>query len=253
MHHTVRVNWIGAVAVLVAGVGMSVIASTTLAARAFRARIAQIERADQQVTVKGYARAPVRSDTATWTMSVTGRGATLSEAFGDIRSASGRLEAYLVDQGFEPGAVASSAISTTEIRKRDDKGRETLGVLGYVLSRTYTVATGDVERVARAAAGVTELLADDVPVVSGTPEYTVSGLPDVKIDIVGRASADARARAEEIASRAGARLAEVRTAYQGVMQVTAPNSTQVSGYGIYDTATIDKEASIVMTVTFGLE
>lgn len=253
MHHTVRVNWIGAVAVLVAGVGLSVIASTTLAARAFRARVAQIERADQEVTVKGYARAPVRSDTATWTMSVSGRGETLAGAFADIRSASDRLEAFLVDQGFGPGAVVASAITTSELRERDSKGRETLGVLGYVLRQTYTVSTGDVERVARAASGVTELLADDVPVVSGAPEYTVSGLPDVKIDIVGRASADARARAEEIATRAGSRLAEVRTARQGVMQVTAPNSTSVSGYGIYDTSTIDKEASIVMTVTFGLE
>jgi hypothetical protein len=37
-----------------------------------------------------------------------------------------------------------------------------------------------------------------------------------------------------------------------VIQITRPHSTQVSSYGIYDTSTIDKEISVVVTVTFAV-
>ena len=38
----------------------------------------------------------------------------------------------------------------------------------------------------------------------------------------------------------------------GVLQITRPNSTDVSSYGIYDTSTIEKDVSVVVTTTFGL-
>ena len=38
-----------------------------------------------------------------------------------------------------------------------------------------------------------------------------------------------------------------------VLQVTQPFSTDVSNYGVYDTATIEKDVSAVVTVTFGID
>lgn len=253
MEHTVRVNWVGAVATLAVGVGVSVLLSTSMAARAYRARVDQIERADQSVTVKGTARAPLRADTALWNIQVSGRGPELRDAFGVLDTGVEKTVAFLTAQGFSPGHIHLSPIDTEEHPVYDDKGRTTMGVQGYTMTRTVMVSTGEVERVARAASAVTELLEEGVSVISRRPEFTASGLNEVKVDIIGRAAADARARAEEIAAKSGARVAEVRTAHQGVLQVTTPGSTEVSGYGIYDTSTIEKEASIVMTVTFGLD
>lgn len=253
MEHTVRVNWIGAVATLALGVGISVVASTTLATRAYRARVTQLERADQSVTVKGSARAALRADTAVWSIQVSGRGPGLTDAFATLESGVAETIAFLQGQGFTPDALTLSPIHTSEHPVYDARGRATMNIEGYTLTRTVTVSTGEVDRVARAASAVTELLRQGISVISRPPEFTSSQLAGVKVDIIGRASADARARAEEVAARTGARVAEVRTASQGVMQVTTPNSTEVSGYGIYDTSTIEKEASIVMTVTFGLD
>jgi hypothetical protein len=39
----------------------------------------------------------------------------------------------------------------------------------------------------------------------------------------------------------------------GVLQITQPNSTEVAGYGLYDTSTIDKDVTAVVTVTFGVD
>ena len=66
------------------------------------------------------------------------------------------------------------------------------------------------------------------------------------------ASADARLRADNIASATGAALGELRDARMGVLQITRPLSTEVSSWGIYDTDTIEKDVRAVVTATFGI-
>jgi Uncharacterized protein conserved in bacteria len=251
--HTVRVNWTGAVAVLVAGIAISVVLSTALATRAFRARVAQIERADQSVTVKGSARVPLRADQAVWTIQLHARDAALPAAFATLDGNVERARTFLTAHGFLPEHIALSAVTTQEHPVYDSRGNATMQIEGYTLRRTITVATTEVARVASAAGAITSLLEEGVALNSYPPQFTCSKLPDIKVDLVGAATADARARAEEIATKAGATLAEVRTASQGVMQITTPGSTEVSSYGIYDTSTIEKEAALVMTLTFGLD
>jgi uncharacterized protein len=107
--------------------------------------------------------------------------------------------------------------------------------------------------VAGAAAEVTELIKDNVLVVSAAPEYHYTKLSDLKIQMIGEASKDARARAEQIALNAGCALTEVRNARMGVLQITTPNSTEVSDSGINDTSTIDKDVMSVVSLTIGLE
>ena len=39
---------------------------------------------------------------------------------------------------------------------------------------------------------------------------------------------------------------------QGVIQVVRPDSTAMTSYGIYDTSTVEKDASVVVTVEFSV-
>ena len=75
----------------------------------------------------------------------------------------------------------------------------------------------------------------------------------MKIQLLGEATKDARARADEIARNSGCRLGEVRRVQMGVIQITQPNSTEVSGGGMYDTSTIEKDVSVVVSLTLGLD
>jgi hypothetical protein len=50
----------------------------------------------------------------------------------------------------------------------------------------------------------------------------------------------------------GAHLGKLRGVDVGVFQVTSPNSTAVSDYGVYDTTTPQKEVTAVVNVTFAL-
>ena len=132
-------------------------------------------------------------------------------------------------------------------------GRETREVSGYTLEQGFTTTSPAVDRAYKAATEVTSLIKEGIHISSARPNYYYSKVADLKVQILGEASKDARTRADEIARNAGGRVAGVRSAQMGVVQITRPNSTDVSGYGLYDTSTIDKDVSVVVTLTFAVE
>ncbi|MBC7321113.1 SIMPL domain-containing protein [bacterium] len=64
---------------------------------------------------------------------------------------------------------------------------------------------------------------------------------------------DARARAERIAQSTGQKVGSLKSASMGVVQVLAPNSTEVSDYGTHNISTIDKEVVVTVRVVFVLK
>ena len=136
--------------------------------------------------------------------------------------------------------------------ERDPKGlHETRAISGYALDRTFVVRSSDVNKVADAAAKVTELIEEGVHVTSKRPEYHYTKLSDLKIEMLGAASSNARERADKIAENAGCKVTDVRSARMGVLQITKPDSTEVSDYGISDTSTIEKDVTAVVTLALG--
>ena len=61
------------------------------------------------------------------------------------------------------------------------------------------------------------------------------------------------ARAKVLVDATGGKLGGLRDVNVGVFQITAPNSTEVSDYGVYDTSTLRKDVTAVVNVTFALK
>jgi hypothetical protein len=99
---------------------------------------------------------------------------------------------------------------------------------------------------------VTDLLKEGIFVIGGTPQYTYSGVSDGKIQILADAASNARKRADEVSLKAGGSVKDIRDIRQGVIQITTPDSTRVTSYGVHDTSTIMKDVSVVVTVEFGI-
>ena len=254
MEYRVRIMNVLSVAVVVAlAVGASLVTSTIVAARAYQARATQQADSAREIMVKGHARLRVRSDRGVWSISVSGDGSDLAAAYAVLESSTANVQQFLQQQGFAPGEIELSAIDTATHFAKDQGGRDTLEVAGYTLSRQFTVTSGDVDRIAAAAGEVTALLKQNVRVVSSRPQYLFTQVNDLKVKVLGEAASDARTRAEQIAANSACRIGEVRQINQGVIQITRPDSTEVSGYGIYDTNTIEKDVSVVVTVTLGVD
>lgn len=253
MEHTVRVKLLGATAILALGIGASIITSTIVVSRAIDQRTKAQAKARQEITVKGSCRQRVKSDRAVWDIGVTGEAQSLEGAYSVLQASVDSVRAYLNKQGFMPNEIVLSPIETMTHYKRDAKGEPTREVASYTLSRSFTVTSERCGKVDAAAGEVTALIKDGVKVTSQRPQFYVTKLPDLRVQILGEASKDARIRAEEIVKNAGGQVGALRDAQMGVLQVTRPNSTETSGYGMYDTSTIEKDVTAVVTVTFGVE
>ncbi len=253
MEYHVRFGITSTLVVVFIGIGISFVTSTTVAARAYRARGEVPLKHDQTLTVKGSARHRIRSDRAVWSIQVWGEARELAPAYGVLESGVERVSAFLRSEGFRPEEIELSAIQTIKHFVRDEKGNDTRQILEYSLHRQAVVTTTDVERVLAASSRVTALIQDGVQVMSDVPAYYYSDLPKLKVELLEAASKDARARADAIARHVGGRVAEVRSASMGVLQITQPYSTETSYEGMYDTTTIEKDVTGVVTATFRIE
>lgn len=252
MEHDVKIRLAGGAVAVAAVVGLSVLSSTFVASRAIENRgDKQIEQF-KQIVVKGSARTRIRSDLAVWRISVSGSGSDLPAAFAVLEQGVTRVRDFLREAGFAQDEVDLSAIGTTTRFRRTDQNVETGEVEAYRLDQVFVVTSQDVDKVAAAGGEVTRLLREGVLVQSQRPEYYYSGMSDLRVNILGSASHDARARADEVATQTSARVTELRSLSVGPIQLTEPNSTEVSSYGTYDTSTIEKDASVTVTATFGI-
>jgi hypothetical protein len=118
---------------------------------------------------------------------------------------------------------------------------------------TITIQTIDVEKInefARSLGEVTAKVSSGTLVSPQYPEYYVSSLPALRVSLIGKAIQDAKARAVEIAKSGGSSVGALKSASSGVVQVLAPNSTNVEDYGSYDTSTIQKQVMVTARATF---
>lgn len=253
MEWSVRWVVIGAAAVLAAGAGGGLLASTVVASRAYQTRYEKSDKKEQTLGVTGSARKRITSDLGVWRIRVSGSGKDLPAAYKELARSSTRVLAFLQEKRFTELEIAQGSIDTHAHFSRDSHGNTTTAVEQYTLDRLVTVTSRNLNALSEAAASVTELISDGLQVESQTPEYHYTQLSDLKIMMIGEASKDARARAEQIAMNAGCRVTGVRNARMGVLQITRPYSTEVTDSGINDTSSIEKDVMSVVTLTLGVE
>lgn len=254
MEYSVKLNNLkGITLIVVLGFAISLITSTVVASQAYTFKEVQQAKQSQSITVKGYARRRIRSDLGVWRIAIRGEHPSLSEAYKKIEACNAQLHQLLKNQGFQKSEIMVNAIETSTHYRRDKKGIQTREVVSYSLTQQFVITSKNVEKLWKSTGEVTKLIKDGHMVYSSPAEFTISTLGQIKVDILGEASADARKRAEAITSNTGCAIEDVKHVRMGVLQITRPHSTDVSSYGIYDTSTIEKDVAVVVTVTFGVE
>ena len=123
----------------------------------------------------------------------------------------------------------------------------------YRLSQNIEIRSHEVEKYTELSQQANELIEAGINLVSQPPEYLYTKLSQLRIEMTAEASKDAKARAEAIAKSTGNKVGAVRSAKTGVFQITSRNSTDVSDYGIYDTSSLEKDITAVVSVQFGMK
>jgi hypothetical protein len=248
-----RFHIIGAVLVVSLAIGGSFVTSTWVASRAYLKRGDQQEKSVRTLDVTGSARRGITSDLALWSIRVGGEGKTLEEAFQKMSASGEKIREFLSQKGFAADAVKPGPIRTETHYRKDEKGNATRDITSYELTRDFDVRTPDVRLVEKSAGEVTELIKTGAHLISMSPEFIYTKLADMKIEMIGEATRNARERAEKIATGSGCRIGAVKDARAGVLQITRPWSTEVTSGGSNDTSSIDKDVSSVVHLTLVIE
>ena len=126
-----------------------------------------------------------------------------------------------------------------------------MSLLGYGMSQSIQIESKEVDKIERISREITELLNQGVQFYSEAPRYYYTKLADLKIEMISKATGDARLRAEKISEFSGGQLGELESAKMGVFQITGQNSKEdYSWGGTFNTSSRKKTASITMKLVY---
>lgn len=237
--------------------GIAFVVATFIAASTWeRVRTRPPERTIQ---VTGSAKKRIVSDQIVWSAEVAVTATDRTAAYRELASHQKAVLDYLASHGVPEAEVRVGAVTVREVWDTETLGSGESRIQrkvfrGYRLSQNVKVDSKDVDRVERVSRGITELLAQGVPVSSSEPSYYYTRLGDLKIEMLAEAARDARTRAENILEKAGgARIARLRYADMGVININPANSTETSWEGNNDTTSLEKDIITIVHATFELE
>lgn len=211
-----------------------------------------IRRGNEEVTVTGSARRPIRSDFVVWRLSVAVQSSSLAAASQELTAGTARVRAFLAGEGLADSLLTIKPVEALGISETLPDGRETGRIIATRLSQSFEIRSTDVDGITRVSQKASSLIADGVPLQAFAPEYLYTRLAELRVALLEEATRDAKARAEAIARNTGVQVGAVRDARMGVFQITPRYSTEISDYGVNDVSSIEKDVTAVVRATFQL-
>ena len=222
----------------------------------------KVSRGNVTIAVTGSASKDIKSDLGIWEGSFSNESAVLTDAYTKLQASNIKVKDYLKSKGFTEDKIKFSSITTTDLYEgkntndfgySNPKNSSNGKLIGYRLSQGVSIESSDVDKIDLLSREATELINQGIEMNSNPPKFLYTKLGDLKIEMIGLASQDAKNRAEQIAKSTGDKVGEVRSSKTGVMQVNAKNDTQVSDYGVNDNSSLEKTITSVVNISFSIE
>jgi hypothetical protein len=203
-----------------------------------------------EVTVTGSAKRSIVSDFVIWDASVTSQGDTPQTAARSLTDWAGKIRTFLREAGARDDEVNEQPIQTETVNGR---GKLANTVVAFRLTRSFELRSPRVAEISSLIEKSSGLLDQGVPLAAQPPQYVYTRLAELRPQLLAEATRDALGRARAVVGATGGHLGRLRGVDVGVFQVTPPNSTEVSDYGVYDTSTLQKDVTSVVNVTFAIK
>jgi len=230
-------------------IAIATIVSSVILSRGFM----NIKRFSSEVIqVTGAAEKKILSDYMVWRLDFSRRDLQMKAAFQKLKEDFKAVRDHLISRGIAEGEIIASPVRTKILYRKNEKGNDTNDIEGYLLSQTLEVRSYQVEKVTAVSREATELITQGIELVSNPPDYFYTKLPELKHELLSQATADAKKRAEQMASSTGSRIGTIRSARMGVFQITPVNSYDVSDWGYNDTTSLEKKANAIVKVDFAI-
>ncbi|NJK46679.1 MAG: SIMPL domain-containing protein [Pleurocapsa sp. SU_196_0] len=209
-------------------------------------------RNDQDITVTGSAKKTITSDLVQWKGNLTAEGTNLAQVTEQLRNGVTRFRNYVTQNGKVSVKFAPLSSEPQSFEETSDNGVRR-SIAGFRVRQAFEVETTDVTETATLAGKTAEaMLGAGVP-YDANLSYLYTKIAELRLEMLEAATADAKKRAETIAKGASVNIGAARNARVGVFQITAKNSPEVDDYGAFDTSSIEKDITAVVSVTFAVK
>ncbi|MCF8274625.1 MAG: SIMPL domain-containing protein [Flavobacteriaceae bacterium] len=233
--------------------GLAIIIGAYLLGHAYMNR----NKVDGTISVTGLGNADFTSDLIVWEGSFSKENINLQQAYADLEKDKKIISEYLLSKGITKKELVFNAVNSQKnTRSKYTPDGKYVGdeFLGYILTQSLQIDSNDVKKVENISREITELLNKGIQFYSQAPRYYYTKLADLKIEMISKATADARIRAEMIAKNSGGKLGELISAKMGIFQITGQNSNEdYSWGGTYNTESKEKTASITMKLDYNAD
>lgn len=201
------------------------------------------------VQVTGAATQQFEADVAKWRISLSHRASLdgLAAGYEAMSGSVAQLRAQLGGLGVPDSAIT---VQPPMANFRSDQfGQAT----GYDVQQSLYVVSSNVDALETLALNPGRLEMGASALQGSGIEYYYDDLATLKHSLLAAATADARRRAEEIVERSGTGIGKMVAARAGVFQITEPYSTEVSDFGMHNTATRRQQITVTVHATFTLD
>lgn len=209
------------------------------------------------IVVTGLGESNFTSDLVVWEGNFNRESTDLKTAYASLEKDRNAVTEYLKSKGIPEAQLIFNAVNTNPLYQQNysNDGRF-LGQTfqGYQLNQSLVIESKEVEKVEKISREITELLNEGIAFYSQQPRYYYIALESLKLEMIAKATEDARIRAERIAENSDSVLGDLINANMGIFQITGQNSGEdYSWGGTFNTSAKNKTASITMKLTFEVD
>jgi len=207
------------------------------------------------INVTGNAKKDFEADIVKWSATYSKKSMNLSTASEELKNDRDLVKKFLVEKGINEKEIVFDAVSISRdfSYHTDGSGNSYNTFTGYSLSQTVSVESRDLDKVDNASREISALISQGIELSSNAPSYYYSKLEDLKLALIGEASLNAKARAENIAKESGISLGDLKKADLGIFQITGQNDNEEYSYGgVFNITSRYKTANITVKTSYGL-
>ena len=200
---------------------------------------------DRYVEVKGLDEEIVKSNQATWQISFTTSNNDLKQIYNSISTAQNAITKFLLDQGFKANEIQKQQITITD-NLSTSYGQHNPNQPHYTANSGIKLVSGNIDLVSEAAQKTGQLVQSEIVINNSLVRYSYTDLNSIKVDMLNKATENARNAAQAFAKNSRSQLGKIKNANQGQFSISA-----AEGNDSYDAGgSIMKKVRIVTSVQF---
>ena len=201
------------------------------------------------VSVRGLAERDVDADLAIWPITYSETSNDLADLYNRIVDKRKLIAGFLAEAGFGSANISFSAPQVSDQHAREYGEGQSKPTFRYLGKATVTVRSSDVPLIKKTIELSGSLVGKGIVIVAenweNKTQYFFKGLNTIKPQMIEEATKNARAAAEKFAADSGSKLGKIRTASQGLFEITdrdqgTPEKKQVRVVTSVDYSLVDE-------------